>query len=68
MTYDSKTTEDVTLEYVDTESHLKALKTEEETLLALLEKAEKLSDVFEIQEELTNVRYQIESYEQNKSL
>lgn len=63
VTYDSKTTEDVTLEYVDTESHLKALKTEEETLLALLEKAEKLSDVFEIQEELTNVRYQIESYE-----
>lgn len=61
--YDSKTTEDVTLQYVDTESHLNALKTEEETLLSLLEKAEKLSDVFEIQERLTEVRYQIESYE-----
>lgn len=63
VTYDSKTTEDVTLQYVDTQSHLNALKTEEETLLSLLEKAEKLSDVFEIQQELTEVRYQIESYE-----
>lgn len=63
IVYDSKTTEDVTLQYVDTQSHLNALKTEEETLLSLLEKAEKLSDVFEIQEELTEVRYQIESYE-----
>lgn len=63
VVYNSKTTEDVTLQYVDTESHLNALKVEEETLLSLLEKAEKLSDVFDIQARLTEVRYQIESYE-----
>lgn len=56
-------TEDVTLTYVDMESHIKALRTEEETLLGLLEKAEKLSDVITLQDELTDVRYQIESYE-----
>lgn len=63
VVYNSKSTEDVTLQYVDTESHLKALKVEEKTLLSLLEKAEKLSDIFAIQEELTEVRYQIDSYE-----
>lgn len=63
VVYNSKTAEDVTLQYVDTESRLNALKVEEETLLSLLEKAEKLSDIFAIQEELTEVRYQIESRE-----
>ena len=63
VTYESKTTENVTLQYVDTESHLNALKIEEESLLSLLEKAGKLSDLFEIQARLTEVRYQIESYE-----
>ena len=62
VVYDSRSTDDVTLQYVDTESHLKALKTEEETLLTLLEQAKKLSDVFDIQERLTEVRYEIESY------
>lgn len=61
--YNSTSTEDITLHYVDTESHLKALKVEEESLLNLLEKATKLSDIFEIQRELTEVRYQIESCE-----
>lgn len=59
----SVNTEDVTLAYVDMQSHIKALRTEEETLLGLLERAEKLSDVITLQNELTSVRYQIESYE-----
>lgn len=62
VTYQSKTTENVTLEYVDTESYLNALKVEEDTLLSLLEKANKLSDVFDIQARLTEIRYQIEAY------
>lgn len=63
VTYESKTTENVTLQYVDLQSHLKALRIEEESLLSLLEKADKLSDLFEIQARLTEVRYQLESYE-----
>ena len=54
--------DDVTLQYVDTESHVKALETEQERLLALLEKAETLKDILTLEEHLTNVRYQLERY------
>lgn len=63
VTYTNESTEDVTLSYVDMESHLKALRTEQETLLSMLEKAESLEDILKIQSQLTEVRYQIESYE-----
>lgn len=55
--------EDVTLAYVDMESHKKALETEQDRLLELMEKAESLEDIITIEERLTNVRYQIESME-----
>lgn len=54
---------DITLTYVDTEAHLTALKTEQESLLRLLEAAESVEDIIYIQSELTQVRYEIESYE-----
>ena len=54
---------DVTETYVDTESHLKSLKIEQETLMGLLEKAESLSDVITVQDRLTEVRSQIEYYQ-----
>lgn len=56
------TTDDVTLKYVDMESRVKALTTEQESLERLLEKAESVSDIITIREQLTNVIYQIESY------
>ena len=58
-----ESTEDVTLTYVDVESHLKALKTEQDTLLKLLNNAVSLSETLEIQSRLTDVRYEIESYQ-----
>ena len=54
--------DDVTLQYVDTESHVKALETEQERLLALLEKADNLKDILTLEEHLTSVRYQLERY------
>ena len=54
--------ENVTLEYVDLESRINAFKTERATLTGLLEKAESLKDVLSIQERLSEVNYQIESY------
>ncbi|MDD6798086.1 MAG: DUF4349 domain-containing protein [Clostridia bacterium] len=63
ITYSTESTKDVTLEYVDAESRLKALRTELDTLLNLLESATKLSDIMSIQSQITSVRYQIESYE-----
>lgn len=54
---------DVTLDYVDMESHVKALRVEQEALMKLLERAESLEDILILQSQLTQVRYEIESYE-----
>ena len=58
----SRSTTDVTLQYVDTESRITALKTEQTRLLELLAKAENMSDLLEIEERLTEVRYELEQY------
>lgn len=58
----SESAEDVTLQYVDTESHVKALEVEQERLLELLEQAKTMADLLEIEERLTDVRYELESY------
>ncbi len=55
--------EDVTLSYVDMESHRNALRTEQDRLLELLERAESLEDIITIEDRLANVRYQLESME-----
>lgn len=60
---ESESVRDVTLDYVDMASHVKALRAEQESLLSMLEKAEELSDIIAIQSQLTQVRYEIESYE-----
>lgn len=63
VTYSSQSSENVTLNYVDMQSHIKALKTEQETLMGILERAKKLEDIITIQTQLTQVRYELESYE-----
>ena len=57
----NKTMDDVTLQYVATESRMKALKAEEERLLELMAKAENMSDLLQIEARLTDVRYELES-------
>lgn len=54
---------DVTESYADTEARLKTLRLQEERLLEILSKATELSDVLELESRLSDVRYQIESYE-----
>lgn len=54
---------DVTLQYVDMESHKKALVAEQDRLLELLEQAENIEDIITIESRLSDVRYQIESME-----
>lgn len=58
-----ETMEDITLNYVDVESRTKAFKIEQERLLVLLEKAEKIEDVIAIEARLSEVRYQLENYQ-----
>lgn len=52
--------EDVTLQYVDTESRVKALETEQARLLELLEQAQSMAELLEIEARLTDVRYELE--------
>lgn len=59
----SDNVEDVTLAYVDLESHRNALRTEQNRLLELLEKAESLEDILTIESRLSDLRYQLEGME-----
>lgn len=57
----NETVDDVTLYYIDVDSQLKALRTEEERLLAMMEKAENLADLLAIEQRLTQVQQEIQS-------
>ena len=61
VVYRHENTSDVTIRYYDTESHTKALQSEYETLVGILEKCTKLEDVISVQRRITEVLYQIES-------
>ena len=63
VTYKNESVDGVTLRYVDVDSHKKALETEQERLLALLEKAENVEDIITIENRLSDVRYELENYE-----
>jgi len=57
----STSADNITSQYYDVASRLTAYQTEERTLLAMLEKAENVSDMLEIERTLAEVRYNIES-------
>ena len=61
VTSSRESAEDVTLSYADTESRKKALETEQDRLLELMEQAETTEDLLAIESRLTDVRYQLES-------
>lgn len=61
VTNSRESAEDVTLSYADTESRKKALETERDRLLELMEQAETTEDLLAIESRLTDVRYQLES-------
>ena len=62
VTSQSTSVKDVTDDYIDLDSRVKALETEQATLLSLLEKADSLADALEIQNRLSEVRASLESY------
>ncbi|MBI9014517.1 MAG: DUF4349 domain-containing protein [Clostridiales bacterium] len=57
--------DDITSQYFDTEAHMKTLKIQEERLLDILRKAEKIEDIITLERELSNIRYQIEGLQGN---
>ena len=62
VTSKSETTENVTLQYVSTQSRVLALETEQQRLLELLENAETMEDLLTIEKRLTEVRWELENY------
>lgn len=62
----SEETQDVTLQYSDTEAKLAALKTEQARLMELLAAANNLSEILEIEARLSDVTYELERYESQK--
>lgn len=60
VTSTTESAEDVTLNYVATESKKKALEAEETRLLALIEKAENLNELLQLEKRLTEVRTDLE--------
>ena len=64
VTYENIRANDVTDSYNDSERQIKVLETEQQRLLELLKKAESLDDILEIESRLTQIRYELSSYEQ----
>jgi hypothetical protein len=58
---------DVTGQYVDLEARIRNLRASETALLAIAEKATRVSDILEVQAQITNVRGQIEQLEAQRS-
>ena len=54
--------EDITNQYVDVEARLESLQAQQERLYELLEQAQDIETVLAIQNQLTEIQYQIESY------
>ena len=62
MVRKQESTEDVTAEYVDVEARITSLENQEARLQELSAQAQTLEDLLAIENQLSNVRYQIESY------
>lgn len=68
VVYKNEYVEDVTLQYVDVESHKKALEMQQDRLLELLEQAENMEDLLTIESKLSEVRYELENFESQKRI
>lgn len=66
VTASSESTEDITLQYVDTEAKITALQTEQTRLLELLAQAQNITEILEIEARLSDVTYELERYTSQK--
>ncbi|MBW7573125.1 DUF4349 domain-containing protein [Caproiciproducens sp. AGMB10547] len=58
----SSSSENISESYYDTEARLKSLRTQQERLMALLQKSGSLTDIIALEKALADVNYQIEQY------
>lgn len=60
---ESSASDNVTLQYIDTQSRKKSLEIEQERLFSLLEKTETLNDIIGLESRLSSIRYELQMYE-----
>lgn len=58
----NETQDDITMSYIDTESRIKALETEYDALITLLEKSESVRDIIDLQSRISEIIYKLDSY------
>lgn len=63
VTNNSCTTENVTLDYVDAQSRMEALKIEQKRLFDILDKTKDLKSIITLESRLSDIRYEIQNYE-----
>lgn len=63
ITYKYENVTDVTLNYVDIEAQKEALEVEQDRLMAILEKADTIETIVALESRLTEVRYELQSFE-----
>lgn len=63
VVYRNEGRDDVTTAYTDTEAHLESIRIEQQRLNELMAKAETVEDILSIEDRLSYLRYEIESYE-----
>lgn len=62
ITYSYEDTKDITLTYVDTEARITSLQTEYDRLIELLAEADSIDSIIVLQQRISEVQYQLESY------
>lgn len=62
VTSSNTSVDDVTLQYVDIEARISALIAQRDSYMSLLDRANTIEEILQIQSYLTDVNYQIESY------
>lgn len=63
ITNKSESAEDVTLNYADTEARISSLRTEQQRLNELMAQAQDIDTIITLEQRITEVRYEIESFE-----
>jgi hypothetical protein len=61
VTYINEYQNDVTMSYIDLESHIRALEAEYNALISILEKSTNVNDIIAVQSRISEINYQLDS-------
>lgn len=62
VTSSRKTSENVSLQYIEVQSRIEALEIEQDRLFAILEKSDNLENIITLESRLSDIRYELQNY------